>query len=251
MVFKMNQQILPFGKYKGEELVEVASKDPNYITWLKTQDWLKDDFKQQIINININGGLNAKQDSPEHNKLTLEIFSNLNKIIKGKITKLEYEYKEQNCWFDIYIESENDLPCRTQNAMVSILAKRAGKHHTEIEKLLKDKVSELCGLVSGEGAIYIVADDLGIRLDISDSHANWANYVNLSKCKIIEVKPFFGDDFMSYIRQIENYRSLRPNAVFYLIYEVFNVSNMTVDEVQSIFTSKDIKLINWRDLKNE
>ena len=56
---------------------------------------------------------------------------------------------------------------------------------------------------------------------------------------------------MSYIRKIENYRSLRPNAVFYLIYEVFNVSNMTVDEVQSIFTSKDIKLINWRDLKNE
>ena len=45
------------------------------------------------------------------------------------------------------------------------LISKSGKSKDEIEQLVNDKVNELSGLVSSEGAIYIVANELGVRLD--------------------------------------------------------------------------------------
>lgn len=45
------------------------------------------------------------------------------------------------------------------------LVEKSGKNKEEIEKLISDKVNELSGLVSDEGAIYIIANELGIRLE--------------------------------------------------------------------------------------
>lgn len=45
------------------------------------------------------------------------------------------------------------------------LIEKTGKSEDELEKLVTDKVNELSGLVSAEGAIYIVANELGIRLE--------------------------------------------------------------------------------------
>lgn len=46
------------------------------------------------------------------------------------------------------------------------LVSKSGKSKEELEKLVKNKVDELSGLVSEEGAIYIIANDFGIRLDV-------------------------------------------------------------------------------------
>jgi ssDNA-binding replication factor A large subunit len=45
------------------------------------------------------------------------------------------------------------------------LIEKSGKNSEEIKKLIDDKVNELSGLVSEEGAIYIIANELGIRLE--------------------------------------------------------------------------------------
>ncbi len=45
------------------------------------------------------------------------------------------------------------------------LIKKSGKSREELEKLVSDKVNELSGLVSEEGAIYIIANEMEIRLD--------------------------------------------------------------------------------------
>lgn len=42
---------------------------------------------------------------------------------------------------------------------------KSGKSKQEIEKLVADKVNELSGLVSEEGAIYILANELNVKLD--------------------------------------------------------------------------------------
>lgn len=49
--------------------------------------------------------------------------------------------------------------------LIENLISKSGKSTEEISKLVADKVNELSGLVSEEGAIYIVANDLGIKLD--------------------------------------------------------------------------------------
>ncbi len=45
------------------------------------------------------------------------------------------------------------------------LAAKSGKSLDELNKLIAEKVDELSGLVSEEGAVYIIANDLGVRLD--------------------------------------------------------------------------------------
>lgn len=46
------------------------------------------------------------------------------------------------------------------------LIEKSEKSKEEIEKLVHDKLDELSGLVSEEGAIYIIANELGVRLDV-------------------------------------------------------------------------------------
>ncbi len=45
------------------------------------------------------------------------------------------------------------------------LVEKSGKSVEELNRLISDKVNELSGLVSEEGAIYIVANELGVRLE--------------------------------------------------------------------------------------
>ena len=49
--------------------------------------------------------------------------------------------------------------------LIENLVTKSGKSLDEIKTLVSDKVNELSGLVSEEGAIYIVANDLGAKLD--------------------------------------------------------------------------------------
>lgn len=58
------------------------------------------------------------------------------------------------------------------------LAKKSSMSREELEKLVEDKVNELSGLVSDEGAIYIIANDLGIRLD-SETPKKDADFVKI------------------------------------------------------------------------
>ncbi len=45
------------------------------------------------------------------------------------------------------------------------LASKSGKGQEDLQKLITEKINELSGLVSEEGAIYIIANELGVRFD--------------------------------------------------------------------------------------
>ena len=53
-----------------------------------------------------------------------------------------------------------------KDKLLKNLIEKSGKTKEDIEKLVADKVNELSGLVSAEGAIYIIANELNIRLDV-------------------------------------------------------------------------------------
>ncbi len=50
--------------------------------------------------------------------------------------------------------------------LLSNLIEKSGKSKDELMVLIHDKVNELSGLVSEEGAIYIIANELGVRLEV-------------------------------------------------------------------------------------
>lgn len=48
---KRNQLILPFGKYKGQQVEYVFKNHPQYLYWLIEQEWLKEKYKTLYLNI--------------------------------------------------------------------------------------------------------------------------------------------------------------------------------------------------------
>lgn len=45
---QVEDSLLYFGKYKGEKILEVAEKDPEYLEWLFEQDWCKPRMRDLI-----------------------------------------------------------------------------------------------------------------------------------------------------------------------------------------------------------
>ncbi|MCA9459348.1 MAG: hypothetical protein KC550_02255 [Nanoarchaeota archaeon] len=52
-----------------------------------------------------------------------------------------------------------------KDKLLDNLLEKSGKSKEEIGKLVAEKIEELSGLVSEEGAIYIIANELGVRLE--------------------------------------------------------------------------------------
>jgi uncharacterized protein (DUF3820 family) len=64
---KSGPNVVPFGKYKGREILEVLEADPGYLQWLAGQDW----FRAKYISLHqtiINRGAEP-EETPEHNAL--------------------------------------------------------------------------------------------------------------------------------------------------------------------------------------
>jgi uncharacterized protein (DUF3820 family) len=62
-----NDNIVPFGKYKGRLVEELLVDDPDYVEWLSSQDWFRAKFVSlhQVI---INRGAEP-EETPDHNAL--------------------------------------------------------------------------------------------------------------------------------------------------------------------------------------
>lgn len=62
----MSNEIIPFGKYKGQP-VEVLMNDRPYLEWLQSQDWFVSRY--QNINTLIINNFREPTETPEHNML--------------------------------------------------------------------------------------------------------------------------------------------------------------------------------------
>jgi ssDNA-binding replication factor A large subunit len=70
--------------------------------------------------------------------------------------------------------------------LIENLVSKTGKSLDDINKLVSDKVNELSGLVSEEGAIYIVANDIGVKLDAErpKKEADTAKIEDITEAKV-------------------------------------------------------------------
>lgn len=64
----MTGEVIPFGKYKGSSVENVATRDPQYLQWLMSQSWFTEKFGH-LINITVNNFGVASNDTPEHNEM--------------------------------------------------------------------------------------------------------------------------------------------------------------------------------------
>ena len=62
----MENQLIPFGKYKGQPL-EILAQDAQYLEWVRNQSWFVEKYPQ--INTLIINNFQEPSETPEHNKI--------------------------------------------------------------------------------------------------------------------------------------------------------------------------------------
>ena len=67
-----------------------------------------------------------------------------------------------------------------KDKLLKNLAEKSGKSVTDLNALITQKMDELSGLISEEGAIYIIANELGVRLE-SEKPKKEANLVKIDE----------------------------------------------------------------------
>lgn len=94
----MSNDIIPFGKYKGQSLDFIAQRDPQYLQWLIKQDWMQEKPIYQVI---INQFSSTDEETPEHNRLQakflkkgncLLLANHLLNITAEQIEDMKFEY---------------------------------------------------------------------------------------------------------------------------------------------------------------
>ena len=102
--------VLPFGKYKGETLLNVFLKDPGYINWLMQDKWFRIDMdafnslKQSIPTTNCNGAPSSASEArldrvvsvrsvPDSFSRTVNVWSTVNS--NAPTSEIRSFYKEQ------------------------------------------------------------------------------------------------------------------------------------------------------------
>lgn len=63
-----DENVIPFGKHKGEKLSDVMLTDPGWIDWASSQPWFRERFAALFAAI-MNGGSRPDVPTPEHNRL--------------------------------------------------------------------------------------------------------------------------------------------------------------------------------------
>lgn len=63
-----DDNVIPFGKHKGEKLADVMLTDPGWIDWASSQPWFRERFAALFAAI-MNGGPRPDTPTPEHNRM--------------------------------------------------------------------------------------------------------------------------------------------------------------------------------------
>lgn len=157
----MENQLIPFGKYKGQPL-EILAQDPQYLEWVRNQSWFVEKYPQ--INTLIINNFQEPSETPEHNKIqgmflddefclkTVNAYSlflkNKNKImevsVKNKITELKFEHSGIDVcfcamvvgWSEDYITKEK-TPCDVNVPFVIEIKPSVGDDYPAILRQIK------------------------------------------------------------------------------------------------------------------
>lgn len=117
-----NQNIIPFGKYKGQPL-EILQNDPSYLEWLQVQPWFLEKYSK--LNTLIINNFQAPSETPEHNSLQVMF---LDQDFCLKISKIFYPNFEE----DLKKEIESDI----YNRIKSVQSERISYLERQIKEEL-------------------------------------------------------------------------------------------------------------------
>jgi hypothetical protein len=215
-------QVVPFGKYKGRDIVEVLDSDPGYLQWLAGQDW----FRSKYITLHqtiINRGAEP-EETPDHNALQV-----------------------------LFLDDDFCLRfCRAHNGSFDDDARAAGMHPMGLRYLHggseRDAVEAMLAKPITETKInfYRNFEVCGVDVELrpcfnSLDHSD--RWVYLGFIYAIEIKPVVGDDYPAVLRQ------MKRNGSTVLFLERYTGQGATREQFIKTFKISEFAVVFLEDCK--
>jgi uncharacterized protein (DUF3820 family) len=89
-LFTDSKTIIPFGKYKGQDIIDILERDDNYIQWLLAQPWFRkfDELHNAILTRGV-----KIEDTPEHNSMQIRFLDCEFQHAVFKLTNPHFNHK--------------------------------------------------------------------------------------------------------------------------------------------------------------
>jgi hypothetical protein len=273
-LFNENQlntaKVITFGKYKGKPL-QVLANDPSYCDWLMAQGWFRETH-QTLYQIIINN-FGEPSITPEHNALQKR-FLNDNfclalarlyswipleydkciKIVDNELHNIDDQLALLSIDDDAY--DDNSLVSQYKN-VIRVFNGKPIINKTPAELLdNKKKFIETKEYLLSHNSTFRVNkkfENGGWDVDLSfyyDVPNYWRFGDDLRDFNIsIEIKPSLGDDYPVILRQMKAV-SNRISSTKCLVYDKFNATGATIEEVKEIFATAHFRVLSLSDIEN-
>lgn len=251
-------RLMEFGKYKGQP-VEVLANDPNYCQYLINQHGFKEQ-NYSLYQIIINNFFEPN-DTPEHNALQARFTDNNFCFALGKLCNWILMHKS-SCIRNIE-RAINKLERANYNSY--------SNNQQKIDELIihRNGMKENVYIKNGieyngfNDPLFIIGKvfeqdgwDLIIQTDDANTNSSYCrgDFLAYNDCDIkmnkiaVEIKPTLGDNYPAILRQMKMAKT-HPDFQC-LVYESFNATNVTLDQIKEIFSSFDFKIFSFIEIEN-
>jgi hypothetical protein len=263
--------IIPFGKYRGQEIEQIRQRDPAYLQWLVQQAWFSEKFgpTYQLV---VNNFAPPSEETPAHNALQVRFLEFKFQIAFWYGSGLDdaVDWKDLAVRFNTRIESSGlrkaPKPRRRGDDRKSGYAHAPEKywvesHQRDVRQKWKtwrlrnrepvrqrafgsakfEDITDVCfGLTASVGF-----GEINREFDATDEYQIY-----------IEIKPSMGDDYPAVLRQVKRQQQVRKErawsrSFWCLLVDQFASQSVTLEQVRRIFLRDAILVVEMQDVRDE
>jgi len=229
----LNANIIPFGKYRGQMIENVAEADPQYVDWLSKQDWMRSKcptLYQVIIN-----NFCEPSETPEHNEIQAKF---LDKDFRDAVGKTVFE------WFHRWTpQRRNGMNQRKEfeGSRKSVQLENDGADVAFLISIREFNSFEFSLWCVKSDAYYLRDDEEEMKKRAEKELKENPSWIEKKSVRV-EIKPSIGDDYPAVLRQMQRSKCQ--------ILFVRNYSGIGIDEKTfvELFRSQNILVIFERDV---
>jgi hypothetical protein len=243
--------VIPFGKYRGQEITQVIQRDPAYVQWLTQQAWFPEKFSP-IYQLVINNFAPASEETPAHNALQVR-FLDLN--FRAAVW-LASGYNREIDWeklHEAFLRQYFTVPRYYRGSGRPYADAHLKQHRAYIRTLWSRwrRRRDISGTTLYSAPQFEEISDVTFQvtpsIGLDDLTQRGNTYVVM-----IEIKPSMGDDYPVVLRQMKRQRSSGSNydRRWILLVDQFASQSVTLDQVRAVFTQDQIRLVMMTDVRD-
>lgn len=253
--------VIPFGKYKGTSIHDIAAQDPAYLQWLMQQAWFVEQYQWLIVNItNIHA---APVETPAHNAMQVRFLDEeYRNAFAWEVRNFNPEKRFRKTMTDNARWVRSGAPTRgypyqreawrksSERRSKVLDARRERQQYRAAAR--SDDIEVACW--TGDASFELVTDVVfRAGIEVTALGLSSKDEFNI----LVEVKPSMGDDFPAVLRQMKQQRQQLvtlnniyrspvgdPNdCVWALQIGQYTGSGASLDQVIRVFESTGIMVV--------